>query len=229
MTRLFYERYVPEEPLLAPLFASMSPDHPERVAAWLSEVFGGPPLYSDRYGGYARMVGQHLNKALSEQQRARWVQLIARAADDAGLPQDAEFRAAFVAYLEWGSRIAKENSTPGATPPPEMPVPRWWWVCDAYPDARASAIQLTTTEEAPVSQPAPDDPVRFAAHIKPLFRDGDRRSMRFAFDLWDYDDVAAHADAILGRLQSGTMPCDGAWPADRVAVFSRWIESGKPA
>ncbi len=230
MTRLFYERYVPEEPLLAPLFASMSPDHPERVAAWLSEVFGGPPLYSDRYGGYARMVGQHLNKALSEPQRARWVQLIARAADDAGLPQDAEFRAAFVAYLEWGSRIAKENSTPGATPPPEMPVPRWWWVCNAYPDARVSAIQPpTTTEEAPVSQPAPDEPVRFAAHIKPLFRDGDRRSMRFAFDLWDYDDVAAHADAILGRLQSGTMPCDGAWPADRVAVFSRWIESGKPA
>ena len=230
MTRRFYERYVPEDLLLAPLFASMSPDHPERVAAWLSEVFGGPPLYSERYGGYARMVGQHLNKALSEQQRARWVRLITKSADDVGLPQDAEFRAAFVAYLEWGSRIAKENSTPGATPPPEMPVPRWWWVCDAYPDARASAIQpLTTTEEAPVSQPAPDEPVRFAAHIKPLFRDGDRRSMRFAFDLWSYDDVAAHADAILGRLQSGTMPCDGAWPADRVAVFSRWIESGKPA
>src|SRR6266540_1770956 len=176
------------------------------------------------------MVGQHLNKALSEQQRARWVQLITKSADDAGLPQDTEFRAAFVAYLEWGSRIAKENSTPGVTPPPEMPVPRWWWVCNAYPDARVSAIQPpTTTEEAPVSQPAPDEPVRFAAHIKPLFRDGDRRSMRFAFDLWSYDDVAAHADAILGRLQSGTMPCDGAWPADRVAVFSRWIESGKPA
>ncbi|MDQ6837771.1 MAG: (4Fe-4S)-binding protein [Actinomycetota bacterium] len=33
MTRLFYEKYVPADPLLAPLFASMSPDHPERVAA----------------------------------------------------------------------------------------------------------------------------------------------------------------------------------------------------
>jgi ferritin-like protein len=28
---------------------------------------------------------------------------------------------------------------------------------------------------------------------------------------------------------SGTMPCDGAWPAERVAVFRAWIDAGKPA
>ena len=27
----------------------------------------------------------------------------------------------------------------------------------------------------------------------------------------------------------GTMPCDGAWPAERVAVFRRWIDAGTPA
>jgi truncated hemoglobin YjbI len=42
MTRLFYEQYVPADPLLAPVFADMSPDHPQRVAKWLGEVFGGP-------------------------------------------------------------------------------------------------------------------------------------------------------------------------------------------
>ncbi|MGH2480871.1 MAG: antibiotic biosynthesis monooxygenase, partial [Ktedonobacteraceae bacterium] len=42
MTHLFYDKYVPADPLLQPLFAHMSPDHPERVAAWLGEVFGGP-------------------------------------------------------------------------------------------------------------------------------------------------------------------------------------------
>ena len=30
MTRIFYGKYVPQDPLLAPLFADMSPDHPER-------------------------------------------------------------------------------------------------------------------------------------------------------------------------------------------------------
>jgi hypothetical protein len=74
-----------------------------------------------------------------------------------------------------------------------------------------------------------DEPMHFEEDVKPLFRERDRDSMRFAFDLWSLDDVSTHADAILDRLEAGTMPCDGAWPADRVAVFSRWIDAGKPA
>jgi ferritin-like protein len=74
-----------------------------------------------------------------------------------------------------------------------------------------------------------DEPMHFEEHIKPLFREQDRNSMRFAFDLWAYDDVSTHADAILDRLEAGTMPCDGAWPAEQVAVFRHWIDAGKPA
>jgi hypothetical protein len=69
--------------------------------------------------------------------------------------------------------------------------------------------------------------VSFATHIKPLFRERDRQSMRFAFDLWAHPDVSAHADPILDRLRSGTMPCDGAWPPAHVDAFARWIASGK--
>ena len=85
-------------------------------------MFGGPPAYSEGYGGYDRMVARHLGRAMSEEQRARWVQLLCTAADEAGLPTDPEWRAAFVSYLEWGSRIAVENSQPDAHPPPHMPV-----------------------------------------------------------------------------------------------------------
>jgi hypothetical protein len=49
-----------------------------------------------------------------------------------------------------------------------------------------------------------------------------------AFDLWSVEDVRAHGTAIAGRLRSGTMPCDGAWPADRVALFDRWLAEGAP-
>jgi hypothetical protein len=52
--------------------------------------------------------------------------------------------------------------------------------------------------------------------------------MRSAFDLWSYDDVKTHAAAILAQLDAGTMPCDGAWPAGRVRVVRRWIDSGMP-
>jgi hypothetical protein len=74
-----------------------------------------------------------------------------------------------------------------------------------------------------------DEPLRFEERIKLLFRERDRDSMRFAFDLWSPEDVSAHADAILDRLETGTMPCDGAWPANRIAVFRRWIHAGKLA
>jgi CDGSH-type Zn-finger protein/truncated hemoglobin YjbI len=227
MTRIFYEKHVPEDPLLAPLFANMSPDHPVRVARWLGEVFGGPKLYSESYGGYDRMISQHLDRALTEEQRARWVQLICRSAEDAGLPADPEFQAAFRSYLEWGSRIARENSQPGAKPPGHMPMPRWWWVCDAAPGARVSALEAASdAREAPVELPAAGAAVTFDQHIRPLFRERDRKSMTFAFDLWSYDDVRDNAQAILERVKAGTMPCDGAWPGEWVEVFERWTQSG---
>jgi hypothetical protein len=86
-------------------------------------------------------------------------------------------------------------------------------------DNAADSVQLSR----------PDPTVHFEDDIKPLFREHDRESMRFAFDLWSFDDVSSHADAILDRLEAGTMPCDGAWPADRVAVFREWVDAGKPA
>jgi hypothetical protein len=79
-----------------------------------------------------------------------------------------------------------------------------------------------------MSQSTPGDLVSFAADVKPFFRETDRTSMLSHFDLWSHDDVSAHAAAILARLEEGEMPCDGAWPADRVDVFRRWLEQGTP-
>jgi hypothetical protein len=75
----------------------------------------------------------------------------------------------------------------------------------------------------------PDETLSFESDIKPLFREGDRRSMLSAFDLWSYADVSTHADKILSSVATGSMPCDTAWPEERVAVFRRWLEAGKPA
>jgi hypothetical protein len=76
---------------------------------------------------------------------------------------------------------------------------------------------------------ATDDPIGFEQNIKPLFRERDRQSMKWAFDLWSHEDVAANGDAILGRLSNGTMPCDGAWPDEQIAVFREWVAAGTPA
>ena len=69
----------------------------------------------------------------------------------------------------------------------------------------------------------------FAQDIRPLFRERDVRAMTFAFDLGDYDQVKTNADEIYEKLSSGEMPCDGAWPQDRVDLFKQWIDGGCPA
>ncbi|HWD53090.1 MAG TPA: CDGSH iron-sulfur domain-containing protein [Acidimicrobiales bacterium] len=230
MTRLFYEKHVPEDPLLAPLFANMSADHPQRVAAWLGEVFGGPKSYSRSYGGYPRMISQHLGKEITEEKRARWVTLLQRSAVEAGLPDDPEFRSTFGSYIEWGSRLALENSQVGAQPPEKMPMPYWdWHTAAGAPGSRVSAVGPSTDDGPPMVLPGPDEPVSFEHHIKSLFRRRDRQSMTFAFDLWDFKDVKDHGEEILHRLADGSMPCDGTWPSERIAVFQRWVESGMPA
>jgi CDGSH-type Zn-finger protein/truncated hemoglobin YjbI/ferredoxin len=230
MTRLFYEKFVPEDPLLAPLFADMSPDHPERVAKWLAEVFCGPKSYSEDYGGYVRMISQHVGRGLTEEKRARWVTLLLQSAQEAGLPNDAEWRSAFGAYIEWGSRLAVENSQPGARPPAQMPMPHWDWLTSSGPPgSRISAlVSQPAGEDTPVVLPASDEPLSFEKHIRQLFRPRDRQSMSFVFDLSAYADVASHATAILGRLRDGSMPCDGAWPEAQVEVFARWVDAGTP-
>jgi hemoglobin len=126
LTEVFYDRVL-EDPILAPVFAHMSENHREHVAIWLGEVFRGHSRYTDELGGYPAMLSHHLNLGLTEEQRSRWAALIASSADPAGLPNDPEFRSAFVAYVEWGTRIALANSQPGATPPPKAPVPPWGW------------------------------------------------------------------------------------------------------
>jgi len=118
---------VPDDPLLGPVFAHMSPDHVRHVAAFVGEVFGGEPRYSRDHGGHANMIRHHVGRALTEAHRQRWVQLLLASADELGVPSDPEFRSAFVAYVEWGTRLAVINSQPGAAVEGEAPMPRWGW------------------------------------------------------------------------------------------------------
>ena len=226
LTRRFYEVHVPQDPLLSGLFSQMSPDHPERVASWLGQVFGGPPAYSERYGEYDRMISQHLDKALTPSSGHAGCTLLARSADEVGLPNDAEFRAAFTAYLEWGSRIALENSQPGVHPPPHMPVPRWWWVCDAYPWSRPHASERATRTGAAAA--SFQDP-RSRSPSRPT---SSRCSANATANRCASRSTSGRTRTCVSRggdprpAAAGTMPCDGAWPPERVDVFERWVNSG---
>jgi hemoglobin len=126
LTAAFYDKVL-RDPLLEPIFRSMSGDHPTHVAAFLGEVFGGPKLYTEKFGGHPSMISHHLNRHLTEAQRKQWIALLLDTADETGLPDDPEFRSAFVAYIEWGTRLARLNSQDGAKPELNEPMPQWGW------------------------------------------------------------------------------------------------------
>jgi hemoglobin len=123
----FYDR-VEHDDLLAPLFpGGVHEAHRAHVTTWWVEVFGGPADYTADLGGYERMLAHHRDLGITAEQRFRFASLMSLAADDAGLPDDPEFRAAFVGYVEWGTRLAYANSQPGAEPVEIALVPRWGW------------------------------------------------------------------------------------------------------
>jgi hemoglobin len=123
----FYDR-VERDDLLAGFFpGGVGEEHRDHVIAWWCEVFGGPDRYSAQLGGYEAMLGHHRDLAITPDQRFRFATLMSHAADDAGLPDDPEFRSAFMAYVEWGTRLAQHNSQPGADVVERAPVPHWGW------------------------------------------------------------------------------------------------------
>jgi len=127
MINAFYDR-VERDDLLCPLFpGGVGVDHREHVATWWSEVFGGPSAYTDQLGGYESMLAHHRGLNITPAQRFRFASLMSLAADDAALPDDPEFRAALVSYLEWGTRIAMANSQIDAEVVAHAPVPHWGW------------------------------------------------------------------------------------------------------
>jgi hemoglobin len=124
----FYDR-VETDDLLSPFFpGGVSERHRAHVTAWWAEVLGGPTVYTDEHGGYEAMLAHHRDLAIRPEQRHRFASTMSLAADDAGLADDPEFRAAIIGYVEWGTRLAMHNSRPGADDVVEhAPVPRWGW------------------------------------------------------------------------------------------------------
>jgi CDGSH-type Zn-finger protein/truncated hemoglobin YjbI len=221
-TQLFFERFVPEDPLLAPLYANAAADQPQRAAEWLGRALGRPSAQQGRGGDYAELLGAQTDRTFGEPERARWVSLLLRSAQESGLPTDAEFWSAFSAYIEWESRRLARYAQGHVPPPPDRQP--WDWGPAGPPKLPPQPTADTTSSEAAI--PSPGEPIGFAAHIQPLFRASDRQSMSFVFDLGSYDQVKQRAQAIVDRLRAGSMPCDGPWPEQKTALFQRWIDEG---
>jgi hemoglobin len=117
-----------DDPVLEhPFSHGVDPQHVERLAAYWGEVLGGPPHYSEGPEGQSGMMVIHSGMEAQSDLGERFVACFVQAADDAGLPDDPDFRLALRHYMEWAVAEMKQYDAKGSVVPPDLGVPRWSW------------------------------------------------------------------------------------------------------
>lgn len=127
LEQVFYDSVL-ADPLLQPLFGAGRASHVDHLTAFTAESFGGPDRFT-RELGFAHIVAVHRGLKISEAQRERFVELYVAALDTAGMPADAPFREAVRQHLEFGTRVAVQNSHAERDDQlhPLRQVPQWSW------------------------------------------------------------------------------------------------------
>jgi hemoglobin len=130
LEQTFYDSVL-RDPLLQPLFGEGQPEHVDHLTAFTAESFGGPDRFS-RELGFEHLIEVHRGLKITEEQRARFVELYMVALDEAGMPDDEPFRDAVREHVEFGTRVALQNShaTTDEELHPLRDVPRWNWAGD---------------------------------------------------------------------------------------------------
>jgi hemoglobin len=116
------------DPLLQPLFGAGKPSHVEHLTWFTAESFGGPGRFSSELG-FRHLIEVHRGKKITEEQRQRFVELYLAALDAVGMPDDKPFRAAVRSHVEFGSKVAMQNSNAASEEElhPLREVPIWTW------------------------------------------------------------------------------------------------------
>ena len=124
-----HERCV-ADPLLNHPFSKedLDPQHVERLAAYWAEVLGGPARFSEQLSDHSSMLRMHAGNGPGMLELGPlFVECFVAAADDVGLPDDPEFRAALRAYMEWAVADVNEFHDEGASVPDGLGMPHWDW------------------------------------------------------------------------------------------------------
>jgi hemoglobin len=123
----FHARCLVDPVLEHPFSHTSNPEHVQRLADYWGEVLGGPPSYSESYGGHSAMLALHANQGAEDELGQRFVAVFDDAVRAAPLPDDPDLHAALHDYMVWATAEVMEYSPRDARVPPDLPVPRWDW------------------------------------------------------------------------------------------------------
>jgi hemoglobin len=103
------------------------PQHVERLAAYWAEVMGGPAEFSRSCEDQSGVLRLHAGNGDMTDLGRRFVECFVRAADDAHLPADKDFRTALRAYMDWAVQDVLRYSAADAVVPACLAMPHWSW------------------------------------------------------------------------------------------------------
>lgn len=108
LENIFYGKAL-VDPVLKTLFTHRVPTHVEHLTWFTAESFGGPDRFT-RELGFEHIIDTHRHLEITDEQRDRFVEAYMEALDEAGIPDDPPLRQAFREHVEFGSRVAQQNS-----------------------------------------------------------------------------------------------------------------------
>jgi hemoglobin len=108
LEEIFYSKVLTDR-ILKSLFTERRPHHVERLTWFTAESFGGPDRFTGKLG-FQHVIDVHRHLKITDEQRDRFVALYIEALDEAGLPGDEPFREAVRSHVEFGTRVAQQNS-----------------------------------------------------------------------------------------------------------------------
>lgn len=127
LEEVFYDKAL-KDPVLRAVFPERVPTHVQHLTWFTAESFGGPDRFTTELG-FRYLIDVHRGRGITDEQRDRFVALYLEALDEAGLPADSPFRQAVREHVEFGARVAQQNSWADteADLHPIRAVPRWNW------------------------------------------------------------------------------------------------------
>jgi hemoglobin len=127
LEEVFYDKAL-ADPILKTLFTERVPTHVDHLTWFTAESFGGPGRFTQELG-FQYIIDVHRHLEITDEQRDRFVALYLESLDEAGLPDDEPFREAVRSHVEFGARVAQQNSWAETDDDlhPIRDVPRWQW------------------------------------------------------------------------------------------------------
>lgn len=125
LAHAWHERVLADEVVAHAFSHGFHPQHTERLAAYWSEAWGGPALYTGALGTETAVVRMHSGNGAHEEMDRRAIECFELALDDAGV-QDPETRKSLLEYFIWATTQRMAAYPKSADDVPEgLTLARW--------------------------------------------------------------------------------------------------------